>query len=158
MGLYGGAMGSQRVRHDWAASLSFFLQSFVHKALHSVNTREMVLSLGQEDPLEEEMTNHSNILAWKIQWTRGAWQATVYGVTKSSTQLSYWHTHTFTDYYSVALELWNLCGPRGFWPSIWSTCRNSAPCWSRNGISYSASHGWDSWCLVFERTPYNPTF
>ena len=25
--------------------------------------------LGQEDPLEEEMTTHSSILAWKIPWT-----------------------------------------------------------------------------------------
>ena len=29
-----------------------------------------VLSLGQEDPLEEEMTIHSSILAWRIPWTR----------------------------------------------------------------------------------------
>ena len=28
-----------------------------------------VLSLGQEDPLEEEMTTHSSILAWRIPWT-----------------------------------------------------------------------------------------
>ena len=28
-----------------------------------------VQSLGQEDPLEEEMTTHSSILAWKIPWT-----------------------------------------------------------------------------------------
>ena len=28
-----------------------------------------VLSLGQEDPLEEGMTTHSRILAWKILWT-----------------------------------------------------------------------------------------
>ena len=28
-----------------------------------------VRSLGQEDPLEEEMTTHSSILAWKIPWT-----------------------------------------------------------------------------------------
>jgi len=28
-----------------------------------------VLSLGQEDPLEEEMASHSNILAWEIPWT-----------------------------------------------------------------------------------------
>ena len=28
-----------------------------------------VQSLGQEDPLEKEMTTHSNILAWKISWT-----------------------------------------------------------------------------------------
>ena len=33
-------------------------------------TQEMwVLSLGQEDPLEEEMTTHSSILAWEIPWT-----------------------------------------------------------------------------------------
>ena len=25
--------------------------------------------LGQEDPLEKEMANHSSILAWRIPWT-----------------------------------------------------------------------------------------
>ena len=28
-----------------------------------------VLSLGQEDPLEEDMATHSSILAWEIPWT-----------------------------------------------------------------------------------------
>ena len=28
-----------------------------------------VLSLGGEDPLEEEMTTHCSILAWEIPWT-----------------------------------------------------------------------------------------
>ena len=28
-----------------------------------------VRSLGREDSLEEEMTTHSSILAWKIPWT-----------------------------------------------------------------------------------------
>ena len=28
-----------------------------------------VQSLGQEDPLEEEMATHSSILTWEIQWT-----------------------------------------------------------------------------------------
>ena len=28
-----------------------------------------IQSLGQEDPLEEEMATHSGILAWKIKWT-----------------------------------------------------------------------------------------
>ena len=28
-----------------------------------------VQSLGQEDPLEEEMATHSRILAWRIPWT-----------------------------------------------------------------------------------------
>ena len=31
-----------------------------------------VRSLGWEDPLEEGMTTHSRILAWRIPWTRGA--------------------------------------------------------------------------------------
>ena len=29
----------------------------------------LVRSLGQEDPLEEEMATHSSILAWKTPWT-----------------------------------------------------------------------------------------
>ena len=28
-----------------------------------------VRSLGQEDPLEEEMATHSSVLAWRIPWT-----------------------------------------------------------------------------------------
>ena len=28
-----------------------------------------VLSLGQEDPLEEKMATHSSIFAWKMPWT-----------------------------------------------------------------------------------------
>ena len=28
-----------------------------------------VQSLGQKDPLEEEMTTHSSVPAWKIPWT-----------------------------------------------------------------------------------------
>ena len=28
-----------------------------------------VQSLGQDDPLEEEMATHSSILAWRIPWT-----------------------------------------------------------------------------------------
>ena len=28
-----------------------------------------VQSVGQEDPLEEEMATHSSILVWKILWT-----------------------------------------------------------------------------------------
>ena len=28
-----------------------------------------VQSMGQEDPLEEDMATHSSILAWRIPWT-----------------------------------------------------------------------------------------
>ena len=44
-----------------------------------------VQSLGEDDPLEKEMANHSNILAWEIPMERGAWWATVHGVSKSQT-------------------------------------------------------------------------
>ena len=37
------------------------------------------------DPLEKEMATHSNILAWNNSVNRKAWQATVYGVSKSQT-------------------------------------------------------------------------
>ena len=47
-----------------------------------------VWSLGWEDPLEEGMATHSSILAWRIPMDRGAWRATVHGVTKSRTQLN----------------------------------------------------------------------
>ena len=46
-----------------------------------------VRSLGQEDALEKEMTTHSSILAWENPMDRGAWRATVRGVTKSQTGL-----------------------------------------------------------------------
>ena len=41
-------------------------------------------SLGQEDPLEEEMATHSSILAWKIPWTEEPGGVTVHGVAKES--------------------------------------------------------------------------
>ena len=44
-----------------------------------------VQSLGQEDPLEKGMATHSSILAWRIAMDRGAWRATVHGVTNKQT-------------------------------------------------------------------------
>ena len=44
-----------------------------------------VQSLGLEYPLEDGMATHSSILAWRIPMDRGAWQATVHGVSKSQT-------------------------------------------------------------------------
>ena len=50
-----------------------------------------VQSLGWEDPLEEGLATHSNILAWRISMDRGAWWATVCGVANSWTRLSNKH-------------------------------------------------------------------
>ena len=45
-------------------------------------------SVGQEDPLGYETATHCSILCLDNPMDRGAWQATVHGVTKSWTQLS----------------------------------------------------------------------
>jgi len=42
-----------------------------------------VRPLGWKDPLEERMATHSNILAWRNPMDRGAWWATIHGVTMS---------------------------------------------------------------------------
>ena len=49
--------------------------------------------LSRED-LEEEEAAHSSVLAGIIPRTRGAWWATVHGVTKSRTRLKRLSTHT----------------------------------------------------------------
>ena len=42
------------------------------------------------------MATHSSILAWRVPMDRGAWKVTIYGVTKSRTQLAKRATHTHT--------------------------------------------------------------
>ena len=41
-----------------------------------------VQNVGQEDPLEKKMATHTSILALENPMDRGAWRATVHGVTK----------------------------------------------------------------------------
>ena len=47
-----------------------------------------VQSLGREDPLEKEMTNHSSIFAWKMPWMEKPGRLQSMGVMKSRTRLS----------------------------------------------------------------------
>ena len=47
-----------------------------------------IQSLGQEDPLEEEMATHSSILALEIQWTEEPGGLESIGSQKSQTRLS----------------------------------------------------------------------
>ena len=64
--------------------------SLVSQMLNNLPTMQetWVQSLGWEDPLEESMTTHSSIIAWRIPVDREAWWAMVYGVTKSRTPLT----------------------------------------------------------------------
>ena len=70
----------------WVVSTMGLPQCFSSTESTSVQeTQEMwVRSLGQEDPLEEEMAAHSSILT-ENSMDRGTWQATVHGVAKSRT-------------------------------------------------------------------------
>ena len=54
-----------------SCSSFFFFTSLVAQTVKCLPTMQetWVRSLGQEDPLEKEMTTHSSILAWKISWT-----------------------------------------------------------------------------------------
>ena len=52
-----------------------------------------VLSLGQEDPLEEGMATHSSILAWRIPWTEEPGELQSMG---SQRVRHDWGTNTFT--------------------------------------------------------------
>ena len=55
-----------------------------------------VWSLGQEDPLEEGMSTHSSILAWRLPWTEEPVGYIAYGVAKSQTQLKWLSTQHST--------------------------------------------------------------
>ena len=69
-----------------------------------------VRSLGQEDPLKEEMGIHSSILAWEIPWTEepGRLQSKGSQVLEITERLSVCaHTHalTHTHIHSLSLSL-----------------------------------------------------
>ena len=62
------------------AFCSLLAHSFIYVFISLLNGKKICLSmqemqetrvqsLGQENPLEEEMATHSSVLAWKIQWT-----------------------------------------------------------------------------------------
>ena len=75
------------VRLPPSSSSSFiapFLTSLVAQMVKNLPTihETWVRSLGWEDPLEKKMATYSSFLAWKIPWTKGAWQTAVHGVAR----------------------------------------------------------------------------
>ena len=55
--------------------------------------------LAGEEPLEEEMATHSNILTWETPWTEGAWRATDHRLQKEldmTLQLNTNNTRAYT--------------------------------------------------------------
>ena len=71
-------------------------------------TQEMwVWSLGQEDPLEEKMGNPLWYSCWENSMDRGAWLATIHGITKSQKWLNDWaHTRVFYHWLTSPKTVW----------------------------------------------------
>ena len=65
------------LQYSWASLVA----QLVNKS--SAMQETWVQSLGWRDPLEEGMSTHSSVLAWRIPMDRGAWQAIAHGVSKS---------------------------------------------------------------------------
>ena len=65
-------------KHKWRASL---VARWVPLSMQEMWVR----SLGQEDPLEEEMATHSSIVAWEIPWIEKAGRLQSMGSQKSHT-------------------------------------------------------------------------
>ena len=91
--------------------------------------------LSQKDSLEQEMTTHSNIFAWKMPWAEEPDGLSPWG-TKCWTQVSNW-TSTTTP-----------CSPKQLGPS--SNCLVSGPKFyshnhspsPRQGPCYTSNRGW----------------
>ena len=69
----------------WASQLVLVVKN---SPANAGDIRDRSWSLGWEDPLEEGMATHPNILAWRIPVDRGAWRATVHGVAQSWTWMN----------------------------------------------------------------------
>ena len=64
----------------------------------------LVQSLGQEDPLEKEMTTYSSILAWEIPWTEEPGGLQSVGSQRVSYDLATIHQHQYCDYDILIFE------------------------------------------------------
>jgi len=63
------------LRMNYVRNILSYAYSWASLVAHMVKNlpamwETQVQSLGQEDPLEEEMATHSSILAWRIPWTK----------------------------------------------------------------------------------------
>ena len=91
-----------------------------------------VWSLGQEEPLEEEMATHSSILAWKIPCTeepgglqsmgsqrvRHNWACACASAGMHMRARAHTHTHTHFQVFQHHLLFHIACGILGLWPGL----------------------------------------
>ena len=80
------------IANSWTRLSSFYFISLhfpcgangKELACNAGDIKKWVRSLHGEGPLEQGMTTHSSVLAWRIPMDRGAWQAAVHGRHKES--------------------------------------------------------------------------
>ena len=111
-----------------------------------------VQSLGREDLLEKEMATNSSILAWKIPWTKEPGQATIHGVSKSRTWLSYF-THSLRQHIKKQRHYFVNKGP-----SSRSYGFSSSHVWMWE-LDYKESWALKNWCfgtVMLEKTLESP--
>ena len=75
-GRYAGERIGNPFQYSWASLVAQLVKNL--PAMQETRVR----ALDWEDALEEGMTTHSSILAWRIPMDRGACQAAVHGVAK----------------------------------------------------------------------------
>ena len=102
------SMGSHRVGHNWSDSAAVAAASSTSRKggfpggsdgkESACNEGDMGSILGWEDPLEEGMTTHSSILAWRIPWTEEPRRLQSMGLQKVGHD---WVTFIFTLFHRV---------------------------------------------------------
>ena len=94
----------------WASQVAFGKNHLPMK-----ETQRGVWSLGQADPLEEEMATHSSILAWRIPWTKEPGGMQSIGSKRVWHDWATEHTHTMCKIYMYLLVCCMLSHLRHTW-------------------------------------------
>ena len=68
------------------------------------------------------METPSSILAWKIPLDRGAWWATIHGVTKIQTRLRHTYASIYVYAYIINICIFNLKTTYNYYDVIHSIC------------------------------------
>ena len=90
--------------HLWRTTAVVHLLRW-HSGMNLPAMQEMqktqVRSLGQEDPLEEEMATHSSILSWRIPWTEESGRLQSMGLQRVGHNWATEHTHSSSNWSSL---------------------------------------------------------